>query len=73
MRIRVRTTPGARRESLKEGKPNVFDVSVREEAQGNAANQRVRELVAKHFRVALASVRIVTGQRSRNKTISVSS
>lgn len=72
--IRVRVTAGAKKERFeaasKAGK-DLFTAEVKEKPIHNAANKRVRELAAAHFRVPLAAVRIITGHRSHNKTISV--
>ena len=71
MLIKVRVTPDARREVVREREPNVLKISVREPAAGNAANTRVRELVAMYCKVPLTAVRLVTGARSPNKKFNV--
>jgi len=70
---RVRVSPGARKESFAESAPGVFDISVREEPEDNAANERVRQLVARHFGVPLKAVRIFSGYHSRKKSLSIDS
>ena len=49
----------------------MFEAYVREPAQKNLANTRVRELVADYFGVALSSVAITKGHRSRNKLLEI--
>lgn len=71
MSYRVVVSPGARRESFREVVPGSFAIAVKEEAKGNAANQRVRELLARHFAVSEKRVRIVTGQRGKNKRVEI--
>ena len=71
MLIRVRVTPGARREVVREREPGVLEISVREPAAGNAANTRVRELVSLYCKVPLKAVRLMTGARSPSKKFSV--
>jgi uncharacterized protein YggU (UPF0235/DUF167 family) len=71
MLIRVRVTPGARREAVTEREPNVLEISVREEAAGNAANTRVRTLVAVYCKVPQKAVRLMTGARSPSKKFNV--
>jgi uncharacterized protein YggU (UPF0235/DUF167 family) len=71
MYLKVFVTPGARKESVEE-KGDVLAIAVREPAQGNRANDRVRELVARRFGVATAAVRIITGHHSRGKMVSIS-
>ena len=72
MYIKIFVTPGAKREKIEE-KGEELLISVREEAQGNRANDRVREIVAERTGAPLGKVRILTGHRSRAKMISISS
>ncbi len=70
MYLKVIVTPGAKRESVAE-KGDALLIAVREPAERNLANTRVRELVALHQRAPLGNVRIVSGHRSRSKMLSV--
>ena len=72
MYIKVFVTPGAKKERVEEKKDTLV-ITVREPAQGNRANDRVRELVARHFKAPVGKVRILTGHHSRGKMISISS
>lgn len=69
--VRVRVTPDARKESLIEIKANVLAISVKESAERNEANARVRTLVARHYGVAETRVRIQTGHTSRSKSFNI--
>lgn len=71
MRVRVKVTPRARRERFDEIGAGVFVVAVKEPAERNEANARVRELLARHFHVPEGRVRMITGARSGNKTFDV--
>ncbi len=71
MYVRVLVTPGAKKEKIGEGKKGELLVSVREPAQRNLANTRVRELLAARFRVPLSAVRILSGHRSPRKLFSI--
>ncbi len=71
MYIKVRVLPGAKREGFSKIKEDTFEVSVREEAKGNRANTRVRELLGEKFGVAPAAVRLVSGHTSSHKIFSV--
>ena len=64
--ITVKVFAGAKKEKF--DLPNVY---VREPAQKNLANHRVRELLATHFGVALGNVQILTGHHSPKKRIVV--
>ena len=71
IKIRVKVTAGARKERFTETDKGHFVFSVKEKAERNEANKRVRELVAAHFGVSITAVRIITGHRSPNKVFSV--
>ena len=72
MHIKVFVTPSAKRESIEEKSEGILAVSVKEPAQGNHANTRVREIIALRLSVPLGKVRILTGHHSRSKLVSVS-
>ena len=72
MYLKVFVTPSARREAVEEVK-DMLHISVKEPAQGNHANTRVRELVAGRYGVPLGKVQILTGHHSRGKMLVVNS
>lgn len=67
---KIVVTAGAKRESVVE-KGNALQIAVKEPAQGNHANTRVREIIAARYGVPLAAVRIVSGHHSLSKMLSV--
>ena len=71
MRVRVRVTAGARKETFVKKGSSMFEVSVKEKAKENAANGRVRTLFARHFGVPIKSVRILSGHHGKNKLLGV--
>lgn len=71
MYIKVRVTPDAKRETLKQDSPDHFTLSVKEPAEQNRANKRVIALVAQHFNVPTGKVRIISGHHSGGKILSV--
>ena len=71
MYIHVRVTPGAKKESIVETSNEHFAVSVREKAERNLANGRVRELLAAHYGLAPSGVRLVSGHRSPSKIFDI--
>jgi len=73
MYIRVSVTPGAKKESFTKVSEDSFTITVKEKAKQNAANRRVLELVARHFKVTPGKVHIVAGHRSPRKILDVSS
>ena len=78
MYVKVFVTPGAKREKVEVRPAKKVDdgetllISVKEPAEQNRANNRVRELIAERLGVRVGQVRILTGHRSRVKMISVS-
>jgi uncharacterized protein YggU (UPF0235/DUF167 family) len=71
MNIKVRVTSGAKNESLTAVSPAVFEVSVRERAIENQANDRVRALIAMYFKVPTKQVRIIHGHHRPSKMIQI--
>ena len=71
MHVKVRVRANARREVFEKVSETSFKVSVRDKALENAANRRVVELIAAHFKLSKARVRIIRGQRSPSKVLSV--
>lgn len=68
--IRIKVTAGAVRERVVIEK-GVLHIFVKEAAQGNMANRRVVQLVAKHMEVSPLRVKIVAGHHAPNKTLVV--
>ncbi len=71
MYIRVRVTPGAKKERVTRVSETEFDIQVREPAERNMANGRVRTLVAIACGVPEKSVRILIGHHSTTKLLTV--
>jgi uncharacterized protein YggU (UPF0235/DUF167 family) len=71
MYIKVRVQPASKKELFVQKGPDSFSVSVKERAERNMANGRVRELVAGHFKIPEGKVRLVSGHHSPSKIFSV--
>ncbi|MBU6323388.1 MAG: DUF167 domain-containing protein [Patescibacteria group bacterium] len=71
MLVRVRVTPDARRERVLEVERDTLSMQIKEPAERNLANKRVRTLVAEHFGVSEKRVSMVSGARSLTKVFSV--
>jgi len=71
MYVHVKVVAGAPKESFSQKKKSVdhFEVSVKEKAERNEANNRVLALVASHFKVPVAKVRIINGHRHPSKLL----
>jgi uncharacterized protein YggU (UPF0235/DUF167 family) len=71
MYIHVTITPKAKRESFEVLNETHMAVAVKEPAERNLANTRMREMVAEHYHVPVAAVRIISGHHSRSKLVAV--
>lgn len=69
MEVKVSVIPAMRREKITKVDAASFKIEVREKAEGNRANMRVREIVAELFSLTISRVHIVRGHRGRNKII----
>ena len=69
--VKVKVVAGAKKERLEEEKEGVFTIAVRERAERNEANTRVRELVAEYFAVPMGKVRMVTGHHGPTKRFEI--
>ncbi|MBU6371012.1 MAG: DUF167 domain-containing protein [Patescibacteria group bacterium] len=71
MLVKVKVSAGAKRETVAVKGPGSLAIAVREPAEENRANERVIALVRRHFGVYNGEVKIVKGQHSQNKIISI--
>lgn len=71
MYVKVKVTAGARKEKFAQISEDHFEISVREKAERNMANTRVREMVAEFFKVPVGKVKIISGHHSPGKLLSV--
>ena len=72
MYIKVKVTAKARKELVKRVNEDTFLLSVKEPAERNMANTRVREIMAIEFGVPMAKVRIISGHHHPSKILSIS-
>jgi len=72
MYVKVRVYPGSKKEKVTKLADNQFEMVVKEPAKRNAANGRVRELLADAYGVTLSEVRLVTGHHSPSKIFEIS-
>ncbi len=72
MRIKVKVTPSAKKETVRKISDSSLEVKVREPAERGVANRRVVELVAAHFAVSASNVRILSGHKSPRKILKIS-
>lgn len=71
MYLRIIASPGARKERVEEKGEDVLLIAVKEPAEGNRANKRIREIVAARYTVSVGKVLILTGHHSRSKMVRI--
>jgi uncharacterized protein YggU (UPF0235/DUF167 family) len=71
MYIRVHVNPGARKERVVRDDATTFSISVKEPAERNMANGRIREILAQELGISVTQIRLLTGHHSSSKMYSV--
>ena len=71
--IRIRVVPRSRREAVEPERDGRLVVRTTAAPVDGSANARVVELLAAHFGVRPRQVEILSGHRSRDKTVRISS
>ena len=71
MQIKVRVTANARKVAVSRLGESEFEVKVDAIASEGKANKRLIEILSQHFGVSKSGVRILKGQKSREKIIEV--
>ncbi|MEI6659953.1 MAG: DUF167 domain-containing protein [bacterium] len=71
MYIRVNAIAGAKKESIEKVGENCYDISVREPAERNLANARIRTLLARELSFPEKFVRLISGHQSPHKIFSI--
>jgi len=69
--IQVKVQPRAKRREVAADGASGLTVKVLSPPEGGRANREVIELVAEHFGLPVSKVRIVRGEKSRHKLVSV--
>ena len=71
MYVKVHANPGAKKESVTKENESVYQISVKEPAERNLANGRIRELLCQEFGLEKGRVRMISGHHSPNKIFSI--
>jgi uncharacterized protein len=69
--FRVRVQPRASRDAIEGEHDGALKVRVTAPPVEGRANDSLRRLLAEHLNVAVSAVRIVSGENSRNKRVSI--
>jgi uncharacterized protein YggU (UPF0235/DUF167 family) len=71
MLIHIKIFPESKEDSVEAKSENSFIVKVREKAERNAANIKMRALLAAYFKIDLGKVKIITGHHAPSKIVEI--
>lgn len=71
MYVRVEAIPGARKERITKKSSGKYQIAVREPAERNLANKRIKEILSELFNVPHNQISMLTGHRSSSKMYSI--
>lgn len=71
MYVRVHAVPKAKREQVIRIDAALYEIHVREPAERNRANNRIKELLAEAFGLTPGRIRMLTGHHSSSKMFSI--
>jgi hypothetical protein len=71
MEISVSVIPNAKSNGIEKLSDEKYKARVDAPAEGGRANARLVEMLAEYFNVRRAKVRIISGMKNKNKTVSI--
>jgi uncharacterized protein len=71
MRIKVKVKPNAHENVIKEIQKDYFEIKVTAPPEKGKANEKVIEMLSKHFKVPKSRIEIISGAAYREKVISI--
>jgi hypothetical protein len=71
MLIKIKVFPKSKKEELIIKDKDSFDVKIKEKPIEGKANEAVIEILASHFNIPSKKLRIIKGNRTRNKIIEI--
>jgi len=71
MFLKIRVKVGARKESVIKKDEDTFLISVKEKAERNEANLRVRQIISNLYGLSIGKVQIIKGQQSPSKILKI--
>ncbi len=73
MTIKIKVHPKSKQEKVVENKDETYDVYLHQPPTKGKANQAVIDIFAKYFKIKKNKITIVSGLKSRRKTIEIRS
>lgn len=70
MIIKVKARPSSKKEEIKKLSENEYEISIKEPAENNKANNRIISLLSKEFNISYKKIKI-KNPASKNKLINI--
>ena len=71
MYIKVKVNAGGKKEKIVKKSDNTYEMVVKEPAERNLANKRIRQILSDEYDVTIGNVRIITGHHSQSKIFDI--
>lgn len=71
MYIKVKVSVCSKKEKITKKSDNRYEIWVKEPAERNLANNRIKEIIAGLFEINVKSIRIISGHQSPSKILSI--
>lgn len=68
--IKVWANPGSKKEKVEKIDSSTYEISVKQPAERNLANTRIRELLSLELQIPVQNIRMISGHRSGSKIFS---
>ena len=71
MRIKVKAKPNSRKNEITEISENYFEVKVTVPPEKGKANEKIRELLARHFNIPKSKIELISGENYKEKVFEI--
>jgi uncharacterized protein (TIGR00251 family) len=71
MFIKVKVSPGCKKDEIIKKKDDEFEVKVKEKAEEGRANRAVIKVLADYFKIDESRIKLVKGFKTRNKIFEI--
>ncbi len=71
MKIKVKVKPNAKKEEIKQISQDFYEVRVTVVPEKGKANQKVMEILSKHLKVPKSHIKLIRGEKSREKIFEI--
>ena len=72
MKIKIKAKPNSRENKITEITENYFEVKVTVPPEKGKANEKIRELLARHFNIPKSKIELISGESYKEKIFEIS-